>query len=189
MSAPDSLIFATTNPGKLREAAAWLGIPVEGVALELEELQTTDLDALARHKAIQAHRALGRPVLVEDTALEFAAWGALPGPFVKFFIEALGPGGLARALEPFGDATALARCAVGYHDGVRIHVFTGETAGRIVPPRGELGFGFDPIFCPGNEPRTFGEMAPEEKKQYSMRARALAALAQHLKGGGYPPSR
>ncbi|HEX9841944.1 MAG TPA: non-canonical purine NTP pyrophosphatase [bacterium] len=183
MPTPTPLVFVTTNPGKLREARDWLRRPVEGVALELDELQTTDLAALVRHKAAQAHAHLGRPVLVEDTALTFAAWGALPGPFVKYFIAELGLEGMVRALAPFGDDRAEATCVLGYHDGAAVHVFTGAVLGRIVAPRGTEGFGFDPIFVPQGAARTFGEMALDEKQGFSMRARALQALAAFLEPG------
>lgn len=176
------ITFVTTNPGKLREAAQWLGVPIEGAGLELEELQTTDLERLVRHKTEQARRLVAGPLVVEDTALVFAAWGELPGPFIKFFIEQLGPAKLSRALEPSGDNRALAICGVGYWDGTRTHFFAGWVAGAIVPPRGELGFGFDPIFQPENAAKTLGEMPPEEKQEYSMRARALQDLAGFLAG-------
>ena len=176
------LFFVTTNAGKLREAADWLRRPVEGIALELDELQTTDLAALTRHKAEQAQRHLGRPCLVEDTALRFAAWGALPGPFIKFFLTELGPAGIVRALEPFGDRRAEGICTVGYHDGRRVHLFEGRVQGRIVPPRGQQGFGWDALFEPEGVPRTFGEMELAEKQQHSMRARAFQRLAEHLQG-------
>ncbi|HKI99875.1 MAG TPA: non-canonical purine NTP pyrophosphatase [bacterium] len=174
------LVFVTTNAGKLREARDWLSTPVEGVDLELDELQTTDLDALTRHKTEQAYARLGRPLLVEDTALTFAAWGALPGPFIKFFLSELGTRGIVQALQPFGDDRAECTCTVGYHDGGAVHLFTGRVTGRIVPPRGEQGFGWDPIFEPEGVPRTFGEMALAEKQRHSMRARAFSALAAYL---------
>lgn len=178
------LHFATTNRDKLREAEQILGRPVTGVALALEELQTTDLEALVRHKAEQAHAALGRPVLVEDTGLVFLAWGALPGPFIKFFEAELGLAGLVRALGPFEDKRAEAVCTVGYHDGSTVRIVSGRTPGRIVPPAGEGGFGWDPIFVPDGQPggagRTFAQLDAAEKQACSMRARALHALAQRL---------
>ena len=176
------LLMATTNPGKLREAREWLGVPLEGVALELEELQTSDPGWLVDHKTGQAHALLGRPVLVEDTALVFHAWGDLPGTFVKFFLQSLGCAGMVKALEPFADHTATAICTLGYHDGERIHRFEGRMQGAIVAPRGGHGFGWDPIFQPLGSARTYGEMPPDEKRTHSMRARALEALAGHLAG-------
>ena len=181
---PAPLCFATSNPGKLREAGEILGIPVEGAALQLEELQTTALPELVRHKAVQAWRRLGRPLMVEDTALVFAAWGALPGAFIKHFLEQMGTKGLVRALEPFGDMAAEAICGVGYHDGWRVHYFEGRVQGNIVTPRGKGGFGWDPIFQPQGDGRSFAEMTPAEKHRHSMRAKALGRLAEFLRENG-----
>lgn len=178
---PTALCFATTNPGKLREAREILAMPVEGVELELEELQTTDMEALVRHKAGQAWERLKRPVMVEDTALLFTAWGALPGVFIKFFLEHMGTEALAAALGPSGNDAAEAVCGVGYHDGGQVHYFEGRVAGSIVAPRGAGGFGWDAIFQPRGGGRTFAEMDPAEKHGYSMRGRALAGLEQHLR--------
>ena len=176
------LAFVTSSAGKLREAEQWLEIPVEGIDLHLEELQTTDLGKLVRHKTEQAWSLTSRPVMIEDTALAFTAWGALPGPFVKYFLADLGTAGLVRALEPSGDFRALAISSIGYHDGESVHLFEGRMEGMIVPPRGERGFGWDPIFQPAGASATYGEMAPETKRLHSMRALAFQALAEFLKG-------
>ncbi len=176
------LAFATNNAGKLREAQQWLGVPVEGIGLHLEELQTTGLEDLVLHKTRQAFALTERPVMIEDTALVFTAWGALPGPFVKYFLADLGTAGMVRALEPFQDFRALAISSIGYHDGKSVHLFEGRTEGMIVPPRGDHGFGWDAIFQPRGASVTYGEMAPEIKRLHSMRALAFQALAGHLKG-------
>lgn len=172
--------FVTGNADKLREVQDVLGIAVEGVALELEELQTTDVTALVRHKLQQAHARVQQPVLVEDTALVFAAWGELPGPFVKHFLRHLGPAGMVRALEPFGDMRAEAVSVIGYHDGVLAHIFEGRVSGFLVPPRGGQGFGWDPVFQPAGSERTYGEMVAADKEGHSMRTLALRQLATHL---------
>ena len=174
------LRFVTSNRDKLREASELLRRPLLVVNLELEELQTTDLELLVRHKALQAFRRLRAPLIVEDTALVFKAWRALPGPFVKFFVEHLGLEGMVNALSPFENWDAEALCGVGYHDGERVHYFEGRTQGAIVAPAGRSGFGWDPIFRPEGAACTFAEMSPEEKHRYSMRAAAMKALAAHL---------
>lgn len=174
------LRFVTGNAGKLREAEAFLKLKIEGVHADLDELQTTDLDNLATHKAMQAYQQVGHPVMVEDTALVFNAWGALPGPFIKFFLGEMGTGDLVRALGDFSDKSAEAICAVGLHDGREVHVFQGRVSGKIVPPRGSGGFGWDPIFQPDESQKTFAEMELNEKQRFSMRAKALAALAEYL---------
>lgn len=181
-AAEAELVFVTSNKDKLREAREILGRPVNGIELELEELQSGELRPVVIHKAEQAHRALGRPLLVEDTALAFDAWEGLPGPFIKHFLTGLGPEGLALALTPFNNPAARALCGVGYHDGQRIHYFEGVTEGTIVNPRGEQGFGWDPIFQPQDKNQTFAEMTPTQKNQLSMRAKALKKLADFLIG-------
>lgn len=172
--------FVTSNAGKLREVREALGIPVEGVDLELDELQTTDTAALVRHKVQQAYAHVAQPVLVEDTALYFSAWGRLPGPLVKFFVRELGLAGMVQALEPFADMRAEAVSVIGYHDGVQAHVLEGRVPGTIVAPRGEQGFGWDPIFQPNGSERTYAEMDAAEKERQSMRTLALRQLATHL---------
>jgi len=180
------LTFVTGNADKLREAAEILATPVRGVSLRLEEVQTTDLRELVRHKARAAFDHLGRPLLVEDSGLVFRAWGELPGPFTKYFERHLGLAGMVRALAPFGDDRAEAVCALGYHDGARVHHFEGRVAGRIVHPRGSGGFGWDAIFAPEGSPRTYAEMSAAEKNAGSMRRLALERLAAHLRAAPPP---
>ncbi len=175
------LIFATSNRNKLTEASEILGREISGRALELDELQSTDLETVTRHKAAQAYAQMQLPVIVEDTSLVFHAWGKLPGPFIKFFLEQMGPEGLVRALKPFGDMSAEAICGVGYHDGKSTRYFEGRVSGMIAAPAGDRGFGWDVIFRPEGGERTFGQMEAAEKHALSMRARALQKLAEHLR--------
>ena len=175
-----TLRFVTSNRDKLREATELLRRPLIVVNLELDELQTTDLERLVRHKAQQAYRRLRSPLIVEDTALVFKAWGELPGPFVKFFLRHLGLEGMVDALSPFENWDAEAICGVGFHDGVQVRYFEGRTPGTIVAPAGRSGFGWDPIFRPEGARVTFAEMEAEEKHRLSMRAKAMRALAAHL---------
>ncbi len=178
------LIFVTSNADKLREAEQILGRRLGMASPAVEELQTIHLEELVAHKARGAFQQLRHPLFVEDTALGFSAWNGMPGPFIKFFLEGLGEEGLARALSPFADQGALARCGVGYHDGEQVHYFEGQVAGTIVMPRGSNGFGWDIIFQPEGESRTFGEMAAEEKHRLSMRARAMEKLGAFLQARG-----
>ena len=184
---PATLRFVTSNRDKIKEAEEILQRPVEGIHLEMEELQSPDLEAVVRHKAALAFRSVGGPLLVEDTALSFAAWGGLPGTLVRHFLDRLGVDGLYRALAPFGDLAAVASTGVGFHDGWRLHYFHGQVAGTIVPPRGTGGFGFDPLFQPAGEEETFAEMAQARKHALSMRGKALRGLARHLEND--PPRR
>ncbi len=150
---------------------------------------------MARAKALAAAAALGRPVLVEDSGLEVFAWGGYPGPMTKWVTEGPeGPAGLAKMLDPWSDrraaavsalALALARPGDGPEDVI---VAVGRREGTLArEPRGSNGFGWDVIFVPERETRTWAEMSAEEKDADSHRSRAFAALRAALSGGTAPP--
>ncbi len=174
------LQFATSNAHKVVEVCQVLPCPVVPAPMELHEVQTTNLEQLVRDKVDQAFRALQAPVMVEDTSLRFVAWGQMPGPFIKYFLENLGLVGLVDALSPARNWKAEAISGIGYHDGTVCHYFEARVPGIIVMPMGTRGWGWDAIFRPNGSGRTFGEMRPEEKLQFSMRTQAARMLGRHL---------
>lgn len=95
--------FVTGNEKKAAYLSTLLGLPVKRHKVDLDELQTTDIDALVSHKARQAYDMLQTPVLVEDQGLSFTALNGLPGPFIKFFVEESGQEALCRMLDGFAD--------------------------------------------------------------------------------------
>ena len=99
----NSIHFVTSNKNKLRELSNLLQNQLIQVHLDLNEIQTCDLKVLVEDKLRQAWKELGCSVLVEDTSLYFNAWGKLPGPLVKWFVENLGPHGLYKALQNFNN--------------------------------------------------------------------------------------
>lgn len=200
------LVIATHNAGKLREFAELLApFPVEPLSAgalglpEPEETGTTYAEN-ARLKADAAAWASGLPALADDSGLSVETlWGA-PGIFsarwagpAKDFStamtrveeELLMRG--AKAPEQRGASFVAALC-LAFPDGSRLEV-EGSVHGTVVwPPRGEKGFGYDPLFLPDGESRTFGEMEAAEKhgvgwvggrgSGLSHRARAFVALAE-----------
>jgi non-canonical purine NTP pyrophosphatase (RdgB/HAM1 family) len=172
-----SLTFVTSSAGKLAEVQRLLGCPLAQASLPLEEIQAVDLEPVVSHKARQAYTHLGRPVLVEDTGLAFAAWNGLPGALVKWFLLTLGPDGICRLLRQETNRAAAATTIFGYYDGALYRAFCGTVSGLIpAAPRGAGGFGWDAIFRPLGSERTFAELAPEEKDRFSMRRLALEQL-------------
>ena len=177
----DCLLFVSSNPGKVREVEAILGAPVEQLALDLPEIQALDVAEVVRAKARTAFAEAGRPVVVEDTGLSIDALNGLPGALVRWFLMTIGPAGICALIPPGAERGALARSAVALCGGERVEVLVGETRGVIVAaPRGEGGFGWDPIFQPDGASRTFAEMDQAEKNRYSMRRRALEQLRERL---------
>ncbi len=160
-----TVTFITSNQHKADALARVLDLPLAHRAVDLTEIQSTSLEEIVEHKVRQAYMVAKCPVLVEDVALEFTALGGLPGPFIKFFVEA--PNGLehlCRMLDGFDDRSAVAACVFGYYDGEQIKLFRAELGGVIAKhPAGNGGFGWDKIFCPdGYEGKTRAELTPDE---------------------------
>lgn len=187
MSAPP-LTFVTSSPHKRREAEQILGFPLASERLHLDEIQGLDLAAVARHKAAEAARLLGRPVLVEDTALELHALGGFPGPLIRWLLEAAGPHTLPRLLAGFADRGATARCVAVVRAGDGEWVGSGAVEGVIVDaPRGAEGFGWDVVFAPAwGGGRTYAEMPAAEKNTRSHRFLAFDALRRHFVEASLP---
>ena len=136
---------------------------------------------MLRAKADEAWRRLGRPLVVEEAGLELAAFNGFPGPLVKWMLDAVGAEGVAGAAAALGDMRATARCALLVRSAGGELVAEGAAEGTLVlPGRGDQGFGFDPVFLPAGEARTFGELTGPEKDAASHRGRAWRALLARL---------
>lgn len=204
------LVIATHNAGKLkefRELLAPFGIDITSAGAlglpEPEETGTTYLEN-ARLKALAAARASGLPALADDSGL--AVWGlhGAPGLFSARWAGATKDFGAAmqrvwKSLETSGailrdDGTTarfVAALVLAWPDG-HVEEVEGVVDGRVVwPPRGDQGFGYDPMFQPQGHTRTFGEIGAAEKHGVdwahpaglSHRARAFVALAQRCLWG------
>jgi XTP/dITP diphosphohydrolase len=173
-------IFVTTNEHKRREVQEILGVTLESVDLDLPEIQAIDPAEVATEKARAAREALGDtdlPVLVEDSGLMVDAWDGFPGALTKWLMQSVGNGGLLRMFAPGEDRSARAVCVVALAeaDG-EVHTFRGEVRGTLAPePRGDGGFGYDPVFVPGWSSMTYAEMG-EGKNADSHRARAFKSV-------------
>lgn len=183
------LVIATHNPGKLREIAELLapfGLgAVSAGELGLPEPEETapDFAGNARIKAMAAAGAAGGPALADDSGFCVAALGGAPGVYSARWA---GPGkDFAPAMErvnremgTVADRRAwfVAALCLAWPEG-ETATFLGRVDGTAIwPPRGARGFGYDPMFVPAGEDRTFGEMPLAEKHRVSHRARAFAQL-------------
>ena len=178
--------FVTTNAGKVREAREYLdGIAtVERLDYEYAEIQSDDLATIAARGAREAHETADAPVIVDDSGLFVDGLGGFPGPYSSYVEDRLGIERVWRLAEAESerDRRAQFRCAIAYADGDTAETFLGRVRGRIVAPRGEGGFGYDPIF--EHDGRTFAEMDAAEKNALSHRGRALARFAEWLADRG-----
>ena len=180
------LVVASHNPGKLAEIAALLQ-PHDVSVISAGELglpepaeDAPDFVGNARIKALAATQASGLPALADDSGFCVAALGGAPGVQsarwagpTKDFAAAM-----ARVNAMMADASDrrawfVAALCLAWPDG-HTETFAGRVDGTATwPPRGDKGFGYDPMFLPADSPKTFAEMDPAEKHAVSHRARAL----------------
>lgn len=193
---PGKLVIASHNPGKVREIAALLGPygvePVSAASLDLPEPEETGTTfaANALLKARAAADLSGLPALADDSGLCVDALNGDPGIFSarwagpdKDFAAAMRrvEEALARAPKESGrDAHFVCALALCRPDGDEVEV-QGRVDGALVwPPRGNRGFGYDPMFVANGDQLTFGELDPERKHAISHRADAFAKLIARL---------
>jgi non-canonical purine NTP pyrophosphatase (RdgB/HAM1 family) len=189
LASGQKLVLASHNPGKLREIASLLrphGIEVVSAAtlgLPEPEENAADFAGNARIKAVAAATASGLAALSDDSGFCVAALDGAPGVFSarwagrsKDFAHAM-----ATVRHRIGDtsdrrAWFVAALCLAWPDG-HTETFLGRIDGAIVwPPRGDKGFGYDPMFVPAGGQQTFGEMDADDKHQVSHRARAFAQV-------------
>ena len=189
LSHGETLVLASHNRGKLREIAdlvAPYGIAItDAAALVLPEPDETEPDFAgnARLKALAGARRSGLPALADDSGFCVAALGGAPGVISARWAGPQRDFGMAmaRVNAELGDATDrrawfVSALCLAWPDG-HTATFFGRVDGTVVwPPRGDRGFGYDPIFVPAAGTQTYGEMDPVEKTRTSHRARAFAQL-------------
>lgn len=183
------LVIASHNAGKVREIADLLSpfavdvVSAGALRLPVPEETGTTFVANSELKARAAATASDLAALADDSGLAVSALGGDPGVYSARWA---GPerdfgAAMARVQEALGDAqdrSARFVCALtlAWPDG-HVESFEGTVEGTLVwPPRGERGFGYDPIFVPNGHVATFGEMEPEEKHRISHRADAFGKL-------------
>lgn len=175
------IYFATGNKDKLKEARTILGIDIEPLGIEVDEIQTLDPIICVEKKAEYAFAKAQIPLFVEDTSLFFAAVNGLPGVFVDYFMKSIDVDGLLKLLKDEQNRHAKAQTSLCYFDGKKKVVAIGIIEGTITnSQRGKNGFGWDPIFIPKGSNKTFAEMDSEEKNSISMRKLALMDLKNKL---------
>lgn len=154
--------------------------------LEVEETEDTlEGNAILKAKAFFAE--VGIPCFADDTGLEVEALDGRPGVYSARYA---GPDGdatanmnlLLKELKDQPNRAARFRTVIAYYDGDSLHTFDGILEGKIGHvPRGDQGFGYDPVFIPESSDRTLAEFSPDEKNAISHRGRAIRNFIAFLK--------
>lgn len=186
-----TLVFATHNTKKILELRSLLKDEFTVIsALELavpepEETGTT-MEENSALKANFVFEHCKKPSLADDSGLEVDALEGRPGVYSARYAgePKSDKANLAKVLsELSGESTrgAQFRTVLSYRDENGLHQFEGVVRGRLIlEPRGEMGFGYDPIFVPDGDTRTFAEMELSEKNQYSHRAKAFHKFLTYI---------
>jgi XTP/dITP diphosphohydrolase len=179
-----SVAFVTSNPHKVEEVRRILapfGVRVRQIERALPEPQADRLEEVVRAKlgAVPPRRGW---VVVEDSGIFVPALGGFPGVYSSYALRTIGLEGMLRLLRGRPPA-AYYRSVAGARRGPEVLFAMGTVHGTIAPaPRGHGGFGYDPIFIPRGEARTFAEVPGAEKDARSHRGKAFRALARKLAG-------
>lgn len=175
--------FITGNPNKFREVQGMLKpITVEQLNIDLEEIQSIDTAKIIKHKLRQAFKHHSGPFIIEDSSLVLEVFGnKLPGPFIKYFNDHLGPKNLSKIAIKMRKQKAKASVLVAFaKNRNNVLFFQGSISGKIVLPRGKYGFGYDPIFQPNESSLTLGQMKSVSHFAGSAREKAVNKLKKYL---------
>lgn len=187
------LVFATNNQHKIKEVTHLL--PAELQLISLKDIECEDdlpetgvkLEDNARQKARYVHDKFGVDCFADDTGLEIEALNGRPGVYSARYA---GPACIAEEnvqkvlteLQGVQNRKARFRTVIALYLGDQEYIFEGSIEGRITEsPAGSNGFGYDPVFIPEGEQRTFAEMSLEEKNRFSHRSNAIRNLSDFLK--------
>ncbi|HEY4205222.1 MAG TPA: RdgB/HAM1 family non-canonical purine NTP pyrophosphatase [Puia sp.] len=187
------LIFATNNAHKVEEIQAAIGGQLEvislkqaGIDIDIPEPHPS-LEANASEKSITIHQLTGGDCFSEDTGLEVEALNGEPGVKSARYAGddrsfSNNTEKLLHKLQGQTNRKARFRTVISLIMDGQEHLFEGVCEGRILTtPTGKQGFGYDPVFAPEGDARSFAEMNMEEKNRYSHRRRAADKLVAFLK--------
>ena len=175
--------FVTRNIHKFDEACGVLAeykVATAMLRVETVEIQDDSIEEVARTSALDAVKKCSLPIIVEDAGLFVEALKGFPGPYSSYVYRTIGTKGILRLMKNVEKREAYFSSVVAFSSPDEPpRCFHGKAEGKISrEERGSSGFGFDPIFSPSGQNRTFAEMTMEEKNRYSHRAQALRKFAE-----------
>lgn len=186
------LVFATNNKHKLQEASQVLPedlllLNLDDIGCEEELAETADtFQGNALMKAEYVFKNYEVACFADDSGLEVDALNGAPGVYSARYAGEHGNAEknmdkLLEALKGSAHRKARFKTVIALVQPQGVHYFEGSVEGHILEEkRGDRGFGYDPLFVPEGETRSFAEMSPSEKNSMSHRARALAKMHEFL---------
>ena len=183
-----TLYFVTSNKGKLSEAKqsfSDLGINIIQKNVGYPEIQADSLEEVAIFGANHLKNKLDHPFILEDAGLFIDIFDGFPGVYSAYVFYMIGLKGILKLMEDIEEKkrTAVFKSVYAYCEpGEKPEIFLGKCKGKIGKKiTGAHGFGYDPIFIPEKNTKTFAEMEINEKNSYSHRGKSLEKLKIFLK--------
>lgn len=185
------IFFATNNVNKFNEARRVLSeynIAVGMLRVKSLEIQSENLEEIAKASVEDAFKRSHLPIIVEDAGLFIDALNGFPGPYAAYTYKTIGNQGVLKLMHGIKNRKAHFDSAIAYLSArTKTSIcFLGRIDGEITAEEkksdNKSGFGFDPIFKPSGSHRTFAEMSIPEKNGYSHRASAFRNFAEWYTG-------
>ena len=169
------LFFASSNEHKFQEAErilANLGMQINLFKTTLEEIQSNNLNDIAEKKAIYAYDLIQKPVIIEDDGLFINALDGFPGPYSSYVYDTIGNKGIMNLLENSQVRDAKFVSIIAYCDSdCVVKLFESSIPGKISSIIEKGGWGYDPIFIPDGESKTYANVSDKDK--FSHRSASL----------------
>ncbi len=177
-----NIYLVTGNLNKVKEVEAILGHPIKNVDLKLDEIQELDPKKIAQHKVLQAWEKTQEPIFVLDQSLYIDCLNGFPGPLIHWFWTTIGLEKTCEIAASYNNHKISTETLLAYYDGAKVEYFSGICAGTIPEsPRGDQGWGWDPIFIPEGFDLTYGEMEPVEATKIRSYRIAVEKFREFLK--------
>lgn len=184
------IYFVTSNVYKAGEITRYFetagiyekyNIELSIVDKSLQEILDHNINKIVKAKALEAYKYLGVPCVVEHGGIFINSLKNLPGGIGQIIWNAVGDR-ICSFVKEGESRTATARSLLGFCDGKKVHIYTGETEGEItLSARGDYKFNWDPIFIPRGSNQTYGEMGPQLKYATSQSIKAWHNFLEDIK--------
>ena len=173
------LFFASSNEHKFQEAErilANLGMQINLFKTTLQEIQSNNLNDIAEKKAINAYDLIQKPVIIEDDGLFINVLDGFPGPYSSYVYDTIGNKGIMDLLENSKVRDAKFVSIIAYCDSdCVVKLFESSIPGKISSIIEKGGWGYDPIFIPDGESKTYANVSDKDK--FSHRSAALTKFS------------
>ena len=175
MQQSSELFFVSSNTHKFTEAQrilSNLGLEISLFKTKLEEIQSNSLGEIAKRKALDAYSKVQKPVIIEDDGLFIDSLDGFPGPYSSYVYDTIGNKGIMNLLEKIESRNAKFVAIIAYCNGVDdVQLFESCIPGKISLSIEEGGWGYDPIFIPDGESKTYANVSDKDK--FSHRSASL----------------